>query len=129
MAEPLSDQAPRRSLVYSTHMQILLSTCQISKFQNFHNFLNYHEPKGCFLSDRQKSPEFYALKNVKKKPIFFNSNIKKKKKSDSAYQYRRSQKGQKKSILILAFFYFAFLAPPARCGSNEYHACSSFIWK
>jgi hypothetical protein len=29
--------------------------------------LKSHQPKGCFLSDRQKSPEFYLLKNVKKK--------------------------------------------------------------
>jgi hypothetical protein len=43
------------------------SACQISKFQNFHNFLNFHQPKGCFLSDRQKSPEFYAIKTVNKK--------------------------------------------------------------
>ena len=76
-----------------TQMQILLSTCQISKFQNFHNFLKSHQPKGCFLSDRQKSPEFYLLKNVKKKKAY--SCILKKKKSDSASQHRRPQKGQK----------------------------------
>jgi hypothetical protein len=52
-----------------TQMQILLSACQISKIQNFHNFLKSHRPKGCFLSDRQKSFEFYLLKNVKKKSL------------------------------------------------------------
>ena len=52
---------------WCTQLQILLSACQISKFQNFHNFLKSHQPKGCFLSDRQKSPEFYAIKNVEKK--------------------------------------------------------------
>jgi hypothetical protein len=29
--------------------------------------LNYHQPKGCFLPDRQKSPEFYANKYMKKR--------------------------------------------------------------
>jgi hypothetical protein len=53
--------------VVHTHMQILMSACQISKFQIFHNFLIFHQPKGCFLSDRQKSPELYILQNVKKK--------------------------------------------------------------
>jgi hypothetical protein len=24
--------------------------------------LKFHQPKGCFLSDRQKSPKFYLLK-------------------------------------------------------------------
>jgi hypothetical protein len=54
------------------------STCQISKFQNFHNFLNSHHPKGCFLSDRQKSPELYPIKNVKKKEPIAVLFIKKK---------------------------------------------------
>jgi hypothetical protein len=54
------------------------STCQISKFQNFHNFLNSHQPKGCFLSDRQKSPEFYPIKNVKKKRAYSCIILKKK---------------------------------------------------
>ena len=61
-----------------TQMQILLSACQISKFQNFHNFLKSHQPKGCFLSDRQKSPEFYLLKNVKKKAYSCIFSLKKK---------------------------------------------------
>jgi hypothetical protein len=52
------------------------SACQNFKIQNFHNFLNFHQPKGCFLPDRQKSPEFYAIKNVKKKAY---SCLKKKK--------------------------------------------------
>jgi hypothetical protein len=75
-------------------MQILLSACQISKFQNFHNFLKSHQPKGCFLSDRQKKSRILPIKNVKKKkkPI---AVFKKKKKSDSASQHRRPQKGQK----------------------------------
>jgi hypothetical protein len=34
--------------LWCTQMQILLSACQISKFQNFYNFLNFHQPKGCF---------------------------------------------------------------------------------
>jgi hypothetical protein len=70
------------------------SACPNFKIQYFHNFLNFHQPKGCFLPDRQKSPEFYALTNVKKKRayscIFFL-----KKKSDSASQHRRPQKGPK----------------------------------
>ena len=110
--------------LWCTQMQILLSACQISKFQNFHNFLKSHQPKGCFLSDRQKSPEFHLLKNVKKKKTY--SCIFFKKKSDIASQHRRPQKGQKKSILIFANF-FAFLAPPARCGSNEYHVHRSEV--
>ena len=65
-------------VVRCTQLQILLSACQISKFQNSHSFLNSHQPKGCF------------------------------------------------------FFYFcqkkiAFLAPPARCGSNEYHVHRSEV--
>jgi hypothetical protein len=83
---------PGTKLVHGVHSRDPRSACQISKFQNFHNFLNFHQPKGCFLSDRQKSPEFYAIKNVKKKkPIA----VFKKKKSDSASQHRRPQKGQK----------------------------------
>ena len=55
---------------WCTQLQILLSACQISKFQNFHNFLNFYQPKGCFLSDRQKSPEFYPIKKV-----FFSKRV------------------------------------------------------
>jgi hypothetical protein len=56
--------------------------------------MNSHQPKGCFLSDRQKkSPEFYALKNAKKKAyryfVFFGGE------SDGASQHRRPQKGKK----------------------------------
>jgi hypothetical protein len=47
------------------------SAYQISKFQNFHNFLNLHQPKVTktvlFVRSSKKSPEFYAIKNVKKK--------------------------------------------------------------
>jgi hypothetical protein len=65
--------------------------------------LNSHQPKGCFLSDRQKSPEFYPIKNVKKKkPI---AVLKKKKKSDSASQHRRPQKGQKVDFDFCQFFF------------------------
>jgi hypothetical protein len=62
----------RQHVICGVHSQaqILLSACQISKFQNFHNFLNSHQPEGCFLSDRQKSLELYALKNVKKKKAY-----------------------------------------------------------
>jgi hypothetical protein len=69
------------------------SACQISKFQNFRNFLNFHQPKGCFLSDRQKSPEFYDIKNVQKKKglhLYLE-----KKNNDNATQHRRPQKSQK----------------------------------
>ena len=47
---------------WCTQLQILLSVCQISKFQNFHNFLGSHQPKGCFLSDRQKKSRILPIK-------------------------------------------------------------------
>ena len=106
-----------------TQMQILLSACQISKFQNFHNFLKSHQPKGCFLSDRQISPELYLLKNVKKKKAY--SCILKKKRPTAPASTADTKK-VKKSILIFANF-FLFLAPPARCGSNEYHVHRSEV--
>ena len=87
---------------WCTRLQILLSACQISKSQNFHNFLNFHQPKGCFLSDRQKSPEFYPIKKV-----FFSKRVqllKKRKKSDTASQHRRPQKGQKSRFFFANFF-------------------------
>ena len=108
--------------LWCTQMQILLSACQISKFQNFHNFLKFHQPKGCFLSDRQKSPEFYLLKNVKKKAY---SCILKEKRA-TAPASTADPKKVKKSILIFAIF-LVFLAPPARCGSNEYHVHRSEV--
>jgi hypothetical protein len=89
-----------------TQMHILLFACQISKFQNFHNFLNFHQPKGCFLSDRPKSPEFYALKNVNKKKAY--SCIFFKKKERQRQQAPPSQKRSKKSILIFANFLPSF---------------------
>ena len=89
---------------WCTQVQILLSACQISKFQNFHNFLNFHQPKGCFLSDRQKSPEFYPIKKV-----FFSKRVqlykKKEKKSDTASQHRRPQKGRKSRFWFFAIFF------------------------
>jgi hypothetical protein len=108
-----------------TQMQILLSACQISKFQNFHNFLKSHQPKGCFLSDRQKSPEFYLLKNVKKKEAY-SCILKKKRATAPASTADPKKVIKKKSILIFAIF-FAFLAPPARRGSNEYHVHRSEV--
>jgi hypothetical protein len=90
------------------------SACQNFKIRNFHNFLNFHQPKGCFLPDRQKSPEFYAMKNVKKNVNYKRAYFWKKepiavflffkKKSDSASQHHRPQKGKKKLILIFADF-------------------------
>jgi hypothetical protein len=86
-------------------MQILLSACQISKFQKFYNFLKSHQPKGCFLSDRQKSPEFYLLKNVKKKkPIA----VLKKKKERQRQPAPPTPKRSKKSIFDFCQFFLYF---------------------
>ena len=100
----MSDQVPSWSMLYTAADP--RSACQISKFQNFHNFLNFHQPKGCFLSDRQKSPEFYAIKNVKKKAyscIFFFF-LKQRQRQPAPPTPKRS----KKSILIFANFFFDF---------------------
>jgi hypothetical protein len=83
-------------------MQILLSACQISKFQNFYKFLKSHQPKGCFLSDRQKSLEFYLLKNVKKKkPI---AVFKKKKRATTRASTADPKKVQKIDFDFCHFF-------------------------
>jgi hypothetical protein len=75
-AEPLSDQAPGRSLVYiATDPR---SACQISKFQNFHIFLNSHQPKKCFLPDRPKKKSRILRYRKCKKKKKANSWIKKK---------------------------------------------------
>ena len=97
----------RQAGPWCTQLQIVLSACQISKFQNFHNILNSHQPKGCFLSYRQKSPEFYALKNVKKKPIavfLFN----KKKRERQRQPAPPTPKRSKNSILIFANIFCIF---------------------
>jgi len=70
--------------------------------------LIFHQPKGCFLSDRQKSPEFYAIKNVKKKKAY--SGIKKKKKKKTAPPGTADPKKVKKSILIFANFFSIFVS-------------------
>jgi hypothetical protein len=88
--------------LWCTQMRILLSACQISKFQNSQNFLKSHQPKWCFLSDRQKSQEFYLLKNGKKNSLLLFSFFFKK--SDSASQHRRPQKGQKIDFDVCQFF-------------------------
>ena len=108
-----SDQAPGRSLVYTAaDPTVRLSNFKIS---NFHNFLNSHQPKGCFLSDRQKSPKFYTIKNVKKKkPIA----VFKKKKERQRQPAPPTPKRSKKSILIFANF-FRFLCQAPRCGSKD----------
>ena len=109
---------------WCTQLQILLSACQISKSQNFHNFLNFHQPKGCFLSDRQKSPESYPIKKV-----FFSKvySCKKKKKKSTLPASTADPKKVKKVDFDFCQFFFAFLAPPAAivqeasCGSYAYH--------
>jgi hypothetical protein len=87
---------------WCTQLQILLSACQISKSQNFHNFLNFHQPKGCFLSDRQKSPEFYPIKKV-----FFSKGYsckKKKKKSTLPASTADPKKVKKVEFFFCQFF-------------------------
>jgi hypothetical protein len=34
---------------------------------NFHNFLNFHQPKVHFVTKPSKTPEFYPMKNVSEK--------------------------------------------------------------
>jgi hypothetical protein len=82
--------------------------------------LIFHQPKGCFLSDRQKNPECYAVKNFF---IFFLKKKrgtavfkKKKKKGDTASQHRRPQKVEKVDFDFLPIFRFLCQAP--RCGSK-----------
>ena len=90
-----------------TQLQILLSACQISKFQNFHNFLNSHQPKGCFLPDRQKSPEFYPIKKV----FFFQKGtaVKKRKKERHCQPAPPTPKRSKKNrFWFLPIFFFDF---------------------
>jgi hypothetical protein len=62
-------------------------------------------PKGYFLSDRRKSPEFYALKNVKKKPIVV---LKKENRATAPASTADPKKVKKKSILISANFVLHF---------------------
>ena len=65
---------PRRyaqlKMPWFSQMQILDQPVLELNPLNFHLFLKFHQPKGCFLSDRQKSPEFYAIKNVKKRRAY-----------------------------------------------------------
>jgi hypothetical protein len=43
---------------WCTQLQILdLYVLELDPL-NFHNFLNFHQPKACFLPDRQKVPYF-----------------------------------------------------------------------
>ena len=117
----LSNQALGRSLVYTAADP--RSACQISKFQNFHNFLNPHQPKGCFLSDRQKSPKFNAIKNVKKKEpiaVFFIFFLKKDRQRQPAPP---TPKRSKKSILIFAHFFSIFVSGSSmRFESSKTHS-------
>jgi hypothetical protein len=100
---------------WCTQLQIPDPPVKISKIQNFHNFLNFHQPKGCFLPDRQKSPEFYAIKNVKKKKAYSCIFFLKKKTAPASTA--DPKKVKKKSILIFAHF-FRFLCQAPRCGSK-----------
>ena len=63
---------------------------------------------------------YFFSKGAYGKSFFFSKGYsfkKNKKKIDTASQHRRPQKGQKSRIFFLPIF-FAFLAPPARCGSK-----------
>jgi hypothetical protein len=76
------------------------------------------------LSDRKKKSRILPIKKCKKKkPI---AVLKKKKKERQRQPAPPTPKRSKKSILIFGNF-FAFLAPPAGCGSNEYHVHRSEV--
>ena len=51
---PHSGRTRHQAGPWCTQVQILLSACQISKFQNFHNFLNFHQPKGALFHQTLK---------------------------------------------------------------------------
>jgi hypothetical protein len=67
-------------------------------------------------SSQKKSPEFYALKNVKKKRAY--SCISLKKKERQRHPAQPTPKKSEKSILIFANFFFRFLCQAPRCGSK-----------
>jgi hypothetical protein len=69
--------------------------------------LNSHQPKGCFLSDRQKSPEFYTFK-MKKKHIAVLFFFKKKERQRQSAPPTPNR--SKKSILIFANFFTIFVS-------------------
>jgi hypothetical protein len=83
--------------------------CQISKFQNFHNFSNFYQPKGCFLSDRQKKKSrILRIKKYekKKKPI---AVFKKKERERPRQPTPPTPKRSEKSIFIFAIFFCFFV--------------------
>jgi hypothetical protein len=98
------------------------SAYQNFKIQNFNNFLNFRQPKGCFLPDRQKSPEFYAIKNVKKtKPIqavFKNKKQRATAPASTADHAADPKKVKKIDFDFCPFFSLRFLGQAPRCGSK-----------
>ena len=89
---------PRRyaqlKMPWFSQMQILDQPVLQLNPLNFHLFLIFHQPKGCFLPDRQQKPEFYAINffyYYKKGTAVLKIKIK----SDTASQHRRPRKSRK----------------------------------
>jgi hypothetical protein len=108
----MSDQVPSWSIMCTA--ADLRSACQISKFQNFYNFLNSHQPKGCFLSDRQKKSRILRYKKCKKKSL--QLYLKKKSATAPPGPAPPTPKSQKVDFDFCHFFRFSCQAP--RCGSK-----------